>query len=52
MKQALLTFAFVLGAASASAGIPDMIFPDLTFPPKQPDISTQGCVPSPTVICG
>ncbi|MFZ7093040.1 hypothetical protein [Primorskyibacter sp. 2E233] len=40
-------FALILSVSSSAAfaGVPTMSLPDLTFPPAQPDISTQGCVP-------
>ncbi|WP_168797966.1 hypothetical protein [Pacificoceanicola onchidii] len=46
MKPLVFAAVLSLGAAAASAGVPTMSLPDLTFPPSAPDVSTQGCVPA------
>ncbi|WGW04201.1 hypothetical protein [Tropicibacter oceani] len=46
MKSLALALALSIGASAAIAGVPTMTLPDLTFPPAQPDVSTQGCLPT------
>ncbi|WP_425100875.1 hypothetical protein [Tropicibacter sp. S64] len=46
MKSFAYALVLTLGASAAMAGVPTMSLPDLTFPPKHPDVSTQGCIPT------
>lgn len=55
MKHILIALAVSFVSVSAHAGVPDMTFPDLTFPkpPVTPDTSTQGCITTQdkTILC-